>query len=165
MYANFLELRTGEVRRFSLLGNSLHSVGCGEMKTFLRVAAILVSLGNWYVLTTGGNPAVLVEYGWSIALQSLFVGAVVGLLVAEVLIRGMRPLVEGGFLARYVAMAGAVFVGGMMYGALLPFSMLLFSGMPSDTPGVPNLLEQIFLGLGAGIFGALGGPQWVSRRA
>jgi hypothetical protein len=63
------------------------------------------------VLTTGGNPALLVEYGWSKVLQSLFVRAVVGLLVAEVLLRTMRLLLEGGFLARYVAMAGAVFVG------------------------------------------------------
>ncbi len=71
---------------------------------------MLVVLGNWYVFTTGGNPA-LVEYGWSKALRSLFVGAVVGLLVAEVLLRQMRSLLEGGFLARYVAMAGAMYVG------------------------------------------------------
>jgi hypothetical protein len=126
------------------------------MKVFLRVAAVLVAWGNWY-LTTGANPAFFVEFGWSSALQSLFVGAVVGLLVAEVLIRGMRPLLEGGFLARYVAMAGAVYVGGMMYGALLPFSIVLFSGFPSETPGVPNLLDQFLLGLVMGVFGALFG--------
>ncbi len=126
------------------------------MKVFLRVAAVLVAWGNWY-LATVGNPAFFVEFGLSSALQSLFVGAVVGLLVAEVLIRGMRPLLEGGLLARYVAMAGAVYVGGMMYGALLPSSSLLFSGSPSDTPGVPNLVDQILLALGMGVFGALFG--------
>jgi hypothetical protein len=127
------------------------------MKLFVRVGAVLVALGNWYVFTTGGNPALFVEYGWSKALQSLFVGAVVGLLVAEVLLRQMRSLLEGVFLVRYVAMAGAVFVGGMLSGTLLPFSVLLFSGVPLDTPGVPNLLEKILVGLGAGMVGAFVG--------
>jgi hypothetical protein len=126
------------------------------MKLFVRVTAVLVALGNWYVFTTGGNPA-LVEIGWSKVLQSLLVGAVVGLLVAEVLLRTMRPLLEGGFFARYVAMAGAVYVGGMLSGALLPFSALLFSGVRSDIPGMPDLLERILLGLGAGMVGAFVG--------
>jgi len=127
------------------------------MKLFVRVAAVLVALGNWYVLTTGGNPALLLEYGWSKVLQSLLVVAVMGLLVAEILLRTMRPLLEGGFLARYVAMAGAVYVGGMLYGALLPFCAVLFSGVSSDTPGMPDLLERILAGLGARMVGAFVG--------
>ena len=127
------------------------------MKLFVRVAAVLVALGNWYVPTTDGNPALLLEYGWSKVLQSLLVVAVMGLLVAEILLRTMRPLLEGGFLARYVAMAGAVYVGGMLYGALLPFFAVLFSGVSSDTPGMPDLLERILAGLGAGMVGAFVG--------
>lgn len=122
----------------------------------MRVAAVLVALGNWYV-TTGGKPAVLVEFGWSKALQSLFVAAAVGLLVAEVLIRGMRPLLEGGFLARYIAMAGAVYVGGMAYGALLAFWGGFFGVPPDASNGVPDLIDQIFGGLVVGAVGALMG--------
>jgi hypothetical protein len=140
------------------------------MKLFVRVAAVLVAWGNVFVPqiafpNVAGNPVGFIEFvqslGWWGVLQRLFfgavLGAVAGLLTAEVLLRTMRPLLEGGFLARYVAMGGAVYVGGMLYGALLPFFGVLFSGVRLDTPGMPDLLERILAGLGAGMVGAFVG--------
>jgi hypothetical protein len=71
------------------------------MKVFLSVAAVLVAWGNLYVPATVGNPAGLIEFGrshgWSEALQSLFFGAVAGLLTAEVVIQA-NALAPGGRL-------------------------------------------------------------------
>src|ERR687886_651756 len=111
------------------------------MKTLIRISAVLVAMGNLYVLTSREPPLQFSEHSWS-ELPGLLIAAVPALLIAEVLIRWMRPLLEGGFLARYVAMAGAVSVGGIMYGALLP-SAILFDGSFS----IP---ERILLLLGAG---------------
>ena len=116
------------------------------MKTFIRVSAVLVAMGNLYVLTSREPPLQFSEHSWS-ELPRLLIAAVPALLIAEILIRWMRPLLEGGFLARYVAMAGAGYVGGMTYGVLLPSSLLL-----NGTYSIP---ERISLVLGAGPVGAL----------
>ena len=118
------------------------------MKTLIRISAVLVAMGNLYVLTSREPPLQFSEHSWS-ELPGLLIAAVPALLIAEVLIRWMRSLLEGGFVARYVAMAGAVYVGGIMYGALLP-SAILFDGAFS----IP---ERILLLLGAGTVGALVG--------
>ena len=71
------------------------------MKVFLSVAAVLVAWGNLYVPATVGNPAGLIAFGrsrdWSDALQSLFFGAVAGLMIAEVVIQAYA-LAPGGQL-------------------------------------------------------------------
>ena len=136
------------------------------MKVFLRVAAVLVAWGNWYVYTTGGNPAELLEFvqarGWSGALQALFFGvvlaAVAGLLTAEVVFRLMRSLLEGGLLARYSAMAAAVCFGGLLYSAILMFVVgSLFIGSPNLYDIVPGMVERIASGLVGAFFGAVFG--------
>ncbi len=106
------------------------------MKVFLRIAAVLVAWGNAYLPATVSNPAGLIEFGrlhgLSEALQSLFFRAVAGLLTAEVVLRLMRSLLEGGFLIRYGVMGTAVYFGGMLYGAVQTFVYgSLFSGSPT----------------------------------
>jgi hypothetical protein len=141
------------------------------MKTFLRVAAVLVAWGNAYLPaivfpTVAGNPAGLTEFvrslGWSEALQSLFfgvvLGAVAGLLTAEVVFRLMRSLLEGGFLARYGAMVAAVCFGGLLYGAIQMFVYgSLLSGSSNLYDIVPGVVERVIGGLGLGFFGAVVG--------
>jgi hypothetical protein len=107
------------------------------MKVFLRLAAMLVAWGNAYLPVSVRNPAGLTEFvrwrSWWGVLQSLFfgavVGAVAGLLTAEVVLRLMSSLLEGGFLLRYGAMVAAECFGGMLYGVIQVFVYgSLFSG-------------------------------------
>lgn len=118
------------------------------MKVFLRVAAVLVAWGNWYVLTTGGDPAELVEVvqaqGWSKLLQGLCFMAATGLLSAEVALRLLRALLEGGFFARYGAMAAAMCFGGILSGAIPIFLVgAFFSPSPDLHPIVPEVIMRI----------------------
>jgi hypothetical protein len=128
------------------------------MKVFLRVAAVLVALGNLCVLGgAAGNPTELESYNWSQLLLNLFVVTFLALAVAEVLIRWGRPLLEGGFFARYAAMAEVVFIGGMAYGALLAFWGGFLEVPPEASNSVPDLMDRIFGGLVVGAVGALMG--------
>jgi len=120
------------------------------VKIFLRVAAVLVALGNWYVLTTSGNPAELARYGWSQLLLNLFIVAALGVLIAEALVRLMRPALEGAFFARYVAIVVAVCLGGIVYGA-----MLAFAGVLSEDS--QNVIDLAGGGLVVGFLGAIFG--------
>jgi hypothetical protein len=127
------------------------------MKVFLRVAAVLVAWGNWYALATSGNPTEPVELGWSRGwsgvLQSLLFGAVAGLLPAEVVFRLMRSLLEGGFLARYTAMAVAVCFGAMLNGGIGMFVAGALSSRSNVYDIVPDVIEWI---LGGPVLGFMG---------
>jgi hypothetical protein len=132
------------------------------MTLFLRVAAVVVALGNQYApIMTGANPADIVEYvrshGWSL-LQPLPIAIAAALLTAEVLIRLMRPLLEGGFLARYAAMVLAVCLGWMLYGALLAFlAGAIVGGEANLYDIVPGVIERILSGLVLGFLGVIFG--------
>ncbi len=95
------------------------------MKPFLRIAAVLVALGNWGALMTGGDLSRLAGYGWSELLTSALIPTVLGLAAAEFAIRLARNLLEGGFLDRYAAMATTVWIGGMLYGVALAWGGVL----------------------------------------
>jgi hypothetical protein len=129
------------------------------MKVFLRAAAVLVAWSNWYVLTTAGDPAELVEFvqerGWSGLLAPALIGAAFGLLTAEVVLRLLRAFLEGGFFARYFAMAAAMCFGGMLTGAILTFVPgAFYSGSPGLYLFVPGVVERIAGGLVVGFIGA-----------
>lgn len=86
------------------------------MKYFLRMAAVLVALGNWFALMTGGDLSRLASYGWAGLLMFFLVPTVLGLAAAEVALRLARKPLEGGFLDRYAAMAATGWIGGMLCG-------------------------------------------------
>jgi hypothetical protein len=89
------------------------------MKYFLRIAAVLVALGNWCALMTSGDLSRLASYDWSELLTFFLVPTVLGLAAAEVALRLARKSLEGGFLDRYAAMAATVWIGGMLCGVAL----------------------------------------------
>jgi hypothetical protein len=68
------------------------------------------------------------------------VGAVAGLLTAEVVLRLMSSLLEGGFLLRYGAMVAAVCFGGMLYGAI---QMFVYGSLFSDSPNFYDPNPQV----------------------
>lgn len=94
------------------------------MNFFLRFAAVLVALCNWYALTVGGSPAILASYGWA-DLLALLLPTVLGLVAAELTIRRARKPLAGNFLDRYAAMAATVWIGGMLCGVALAWGGVL----------------------------------------
>ena len=129
------------------------------VKVLLRVAAVLVAWGNWYVLQTAGDPAELLEIvqesGWSGLLVAALFGAALGLLSAEIVLRLLRAFLQGGFFARYFAMAAAMCLGGMLTGAIPTFVPgAFYSGSPDIYPFVPGVVERIAGGLVVGFIGA-----------
>lgn len=95
------------------------------MKYFLRIAAVLVALGNWGALMTGGDFSRLASYDWTGLLTFFLVPAVFGLAAAEVSLRLARKSLQGGFLDRYAAMAATVWIGGMLCGVALAWGGIL----------------------------------------
>ena len=94
------------------------------MGFFLRAVFVLVGLAHIYgplAVDVGSDLAALSRvYSLSILPSPLLV-AVPGLLVAEVLLRLMRPELEGEFPLRYVAIVFGVLLGGVLMGALMGF--------------------------------------------
>jgi hypothetical protein len=121
------------------------------MKSLIRVSAVLVAMGNLYVLTIGGNPAALTSIDWSevwlVETIAIVTGLIAALVTAEVLLRWARPALEGGFLLRYAVIVLSVGLGGFLNGALAPFG-ILFDGSFS----IP---ERVLLLVGAGSVAAL----------
>lgn len=95
------------------------------MNTFLRIAAVIVALCNWYALTVGASPAMLASYGPSELLTTLLVPTALGLVAAEVSIRLARKGLRGGFLDRYGVMVATVWIGGMLCGVALAWGGVL----------------------------------------
>jgi hypothetical protein len=89
------------------------------MKYFLRIAAVLVALGNWCALMTGGDLSRLASYDWAEWLTFFLLPTVLGLASAEVALRHAAKALRGGFLDRYAAMAATVWMGGMLCGVTL----------------------------------------------
>src|SRR3712207_2838639 len=89
------------------------------MKYFLQMGAILVALGNWFVLMTGGDLYRLASYTWAEWLTFFLVPTVLGLAAAEVALRHAARALRGGFLDRYAAVAATVWIGGMFCGVAL----------------------------------------------
>lgn len=89
------------------------------MKYFLRIAAVVVALGNWCALMTGGDLSRLVSYDWAEWLTFFLLPTVLGLASAEVALRHADKALRGGFLDRYAAMVATVWVGGMLCGVAL----------------------------------------------
>ena len=82
------------------------------MKYFLRIAAVLVALGNWFALMTGGDLSRLASYGWADLLSFVLVPSVLGLTAAEISLRLAAKALRGSFLDRYAALAATVWIGG-----------------------------------------------------
>jgi hypothetical protein len=81
------------------------------MKHFMRVAAVLVALGNWGVLMTGGDLSRLASYGPAELLAFVTVPSVSGLAAAEAALRFSAKSLRGGFLDRYAATVATVWIG------------------------------------------------------
>lgn len=95
------------------------------MNTLLRIAAVIVALGNWYALTVGGSSAVLASYDGPELIATLLVPALLGLAAAEITIRLARKALKAGFLDRYAAMVTTVWIGGMICGVALAWGGVL----------------------------------------
>jgi hypothetical protein len=89
------------------------------MKYLLRIAAVLVALGNWFALMTGDDLYRLASYGLGEWLTFFLVPTVLGLAAAEVALRHAANALRGGFLDRYAAVAATVWIGGMFCGVAL----------------------------------------------
>ena len=89
------------------------------MKHLLRIAAVLVALGNWFVLMTGGDLYRLASYDSGEWLTFFLVPTVLGLAAAEIALRHAADALRGGFLDRYAAVAATVWIGGMFCGVAL----------------------------------------------
>ena len=89
------------------------------MKHPLRIAAVLVALGNWFVLMTGGDLYRLASYDWAEWLTFFLVPTVLGLAAAEIALRHAADALRGGFRDRYAAVAATVWIGGMFCGIAL----------------------------------------------
>src|SRR3712207_3475125 len=94
------------------------------MGFFLRAVFVLVALANLYVpvaaLAAVSDPAAMSCIArLSIQPSVILAGVVPGLLVAEVLLRLMRPALEGKFLCRYVVIVLGVCLGEVLMGALM----------------------------------------------
>jgi hypothetical protein len=89
------------------------------MEYFLRISAVVVALGNWFVLMTGGDLYRLASYDWAEWLTFFLVPTVLGLAAAEVALRHATKALRGGFLDRYAAMVATVWIGGMLCGVAL----------------------------------------------
>jgi hypothetical protein len=133
------------------------------MKYFLRIAAVLVALGNWFALMTGGDLSRLASYGWADLLSFVLVPSVLGLTAAEISLRLAAKALRGSFLDRYAALAATVWIGGMLCGMALASGGVLrdealgvvgtlgFSAVASlwgiVCGGVLGLVEGLVLGL------------------
>ena len=95
------------------------------MGFFLRAVFVLVGLANIYgplAVEVLSDPAALSRGADRLSiLPSPLLVAVPGLLVAEVLLRLMRPELEGEFPLRYVVIVFGVCLGGVLMGALMGF--------------------------------------------
>ncbi len=89
------------------------------MKYLLRIAPVLVALGNWFALMTGDDLYRLASYGLGEWLTFFLVPTVLGLAAAEVALRHAANALRGGFLDRYAAVAATVWIGGMFCGVAL----------------------------------------------
>ena len=133
------------------------------MGFFLRAVAVLVGLAHIYgplAVEVLSDPAALSRvYSLSILPSPLLV-AVPGLLVAEVVLRLMRPELEGEFPLRYVVIVFGVCLGGVLMGALMGFLLglgALQSGASEEAIGVAVLGASIggVVGLGEGLILAI----------
>ena len=119
------------------------------MGFFVRAVFVLVGLANIYgpvAVAVVSDPAALSRVAPLSILPPVLLAWVPGLLVAEVLLRLMRPALEGEFLYRYGVIVFGGFLGGVLMGALMGFLLGLGS------------LERAIWGavLGAMIGGGLG---------
>lgn len=87
---------------------------------------------------------------WSFAVLLVLLVGVVGLLVAEFMLRLMRPLIESGFLLRYAVVVLGVFLGGMLGGISLIFGTFVIFQELLWIPYV--LVAGRFIGLVVGFF-------------
>lgn len=143
------------------------------MKYFLRLAAVLVALGNWCALMTGGDLSRLASYGRAELLYFVLVPSALGLAAAEISLRLAAKSLRGSFLDRYAALAATVWIGGMLCGVALASGGVLrdeslgvvgtlgFSAVASlwgiICGGVLGLAEGLVLGLPlAALLGAFG---------
>lgn len=143
------------------------------MKYFLRIAAVIVALGNWCALMTGGDLSRLASYGWAELLFFVLAPSVLGLTAAEISLRLAAKALRGSFLDRYAALAATVWIGGMLCGVALASGGVLrdealgvigtlgFSAVASlwgiVCGGVLGLAEGLVLGLPlAALLGSFG---------
>lgn len=91
----------------------------------MRISAVLVALGNWFVLMTGGNLYRLASYDRAEWLAFFLFPTVLGLVAAEVTLRSAGKALRGRFLDRYAAMAATVWIGGTLCGMALASGGLL----------------------------------------
>ncbi len=97
------------------------------MGFFLRAVFVLVGVANIYgplAVEVVSDPAALSRGVARLSIIPplfLLASVVAGLLVAEVLLRLMRPELEGEFPLRYAVIVFGVLLGGVLLGAFLGF--------------------------------------------
>lgn len=127
------------------------------MGFFVRAVAVFVGLLNTYLAEGGGDLTAPLKVDPAGFLRVVVVAIVAGLLAAEVVLRVMRPALEGKFLFRYAVMVLAVQLGGLLVGTLMGFAILLDSTF-SLAERVPMALVVAFVGsLWGGVIGTVEG--------
>ena len=108
------------------------------MVAFVRIAAVLVGMANLILYLFVGSSETLIGDdagelpGWPETLLLSFFSTVIGLLTAEVLLRLLRPMLEGGFLTRYAAAVLGCCLGGILSVALLTVSIVAYAILASE---------------------------------
>ena len=127
------------------------------MGFLLRAVFVLVGVANIcgpLAVVVLSDPAALsrgVARLSIIASLLLLASVVAGLLVAEVLLRLMRPALEGEFPLRYVVIVFGVLLGGVLLGAFLGFLMGLGTLEGAIGGAVLGAMVGGVLGLGEGL--------------
>ncbi len=148
-----------------------------SLATFVRIMAVLVGMANLVAYLFVGSSEALIgdDAGelpaWPYILLLVFFSAAVGLVVAEVLLRLLRPALEGNFLRRYTATVLSYCIGGTLSVVLLTVTIILYATLTSQDAfsvsttlllgasfavyvGLLSLVEGLVLGLPlAGLLG------------
>ena len=138
------------------------------MTTLVRILAVLVGLMNGAVFSLGAelpHDEVFQSFPGDLPpwpdLSSYALSAVVaGLLVSEIVLRFMRSaLLLGDFFLHYWVMALAVFLGGVLMGALVSSASVLLDGAMTMENKVAGLPFRIVVGaMLGGVAGFAEGP-------
>ncbi len=137
------------------------------MATFVRSAAILVGLMNvamFSLVAELPHDEVLQSFPgelppWPDLLLYALLAILAGLLSSEIVLRFMRSALLRDFYVRYLVMALAVFLGGVLLGALIPTVSVLLDGsmtVENRIAGAP--FRFVFGAMLGGVSGFAEGP-------
>ena len=131
------------------------------MAVFVRLSAAFVGVMNLAAyLFVGSSEALIGDdagelLAWPYLLFLMLFSISVGLLIAEVLLRLLRPTLEGNFLRRYAAAVLGCCVGGILSVVLLTLIIVMYATLTSqDGVSLPtSLLLGAYFAIYAGLLG------------